>query len=81
MQKQKKVWTKKKRKKLVKEKRREKRKGAHKEHPKALLYVVPFAFFVFPLLPFILVSLPCLSQLVLGTHIGQQLGQVLWTFI
>jgi hypothetical protein len=33
------------------------------------------------LLPFILVSLPCLSQLVLGTRIDQQLGQVIWTFI
>jgi uncharacterized protein YqhQ len=40
-----------------------------------------FALSVFLLLPFILVSLPCVSQLVQGTRIGQQLGQVLWIFI
>jgi hypothetical protein len=44
--------------KIAKEKRRD-RKGAHKEHSIALLFVVPFALSVFPLLPFILVSLPC----------------------
>jgi cell division septal protein FtsQ len=59
-----------------KEKRRDK-KGAHKEHSIALLFVVPFALSVFLLLSFILVSLPCMSQLVLGTRIGQQLEQVL----
>jgi hypothetical protein len=48
--------------KIAKEKRRD-QKGAHKEHSIALLFVVPFALSVFPLLPFILVSLPCLSQL------------------
>jgi len=77
----KKFGPKKEKKKIVKEKRREKRKGAHKEHPVALLFAVPFALSIFPLLPFILISLPCLSQLLLGTCIGQQLGQVLWTFI
>jgi hypothetical protein len=71
---------KKRKEKIAKEKRRDK-KGAHKEHSIALLFVVPFALSVFLLLPFILVLLPCVSQLVLGTRIGQQLGQVLWTFI
>jgi hypothetical protein len=52
-------WTKKE-KKIAKEKRRD-RKGAHKEHSIALLFMVPFALSVFPLLPFILVSHPCLS--------------------
>jgi hypothetical protein len=66
----------KKKKKIAKEKRRD-RKGAHKEHSIALLFVVPFALSVFTLLSFIFVSLPCVSQLVLGTRIGQQLGQVL----
>jgi uncharacterized protein YqhQ len=70
----------KKKKKIAKEKRRD-RIGAHKEHSIALLFVVSFALSVFLLLPFILVSLSCLSQLVLETRIGQQLGQVLWTFI
>jgi hypothetical protein len=65
-----------KKKKIAKEKRRDK-KGAHKEHWIALLFVVHFALSVFSLLPFILVSLPCVSQLVLETRIGQQLGQVL----
>jgi hypothetical protein len=76
----KKIWTKKRKEKIAKEKRRDK-KGAHKEHSIALLFVVPFALSVFPLLSFILVSLPCVSQLVLRTRIGQQPGQVLWTFI
>jgi hypothetical protein len=40
--------------KIAKEKRRD-RKGAHKEHSIALLFVVSFALSVFPLLPFILV--------------------------
>jgi hypothetical protein len=63
--------------KIAKEKRRD-QKGAHKEHSIALLFVVPFfTLSIFPLLPFILVSLPCLSQLVLGTRIDQQLGQVI----
>jgi hypothetical protein len=76
----KKFGQKKEKKKIAKEKRRDK-KGAHKEHSIALLFVVPFALSIFSLLSFILVSLPCVSQLVLGTRIGQQLGQVLWTFI
>jgi hypothetical protein len=76
----KKIWTKKRKEQIAKEKRRDK-KGAHKEHSIALLFVVPFALSVFLLLPFILISLPCASQLVLGTRIGQQLRQVLWTFI
>jgi hypothetical protein len=71
---------KKEKKKIAKEKRRD-QKGAHKEHSIALLFVVPFALSVFPLLPFILVSFPYLSQLVLEIRIDQQLGQVLWTFI
>jgi Flp pilus assembly protein TadB len=66
----------KKRKKIAKQKRRD-QKGAHKEHSIALLFVVPFTLSVFLLLSFILVLLPCVSQLVLGTRIGQQLGQVL----
>jgi hypothetical protein len=72
----KKFWTKKEKKKIAKEKKRY-QKGAHKEHSIALLFVVPFVLSVFSLLPFILVSLPCVSQLVLGTRIDQQLGQVL----
>jgi heme/copper-type cytochrome/quinol oxidase subunit 4 len=59
----------KKRKRIAKEKRRD-QKGAHKEHSIALLFVVPFVLSVFLLLPFILVLLPCVSQLVLGTRIG-----------
>jgi hypothetical protein len=59
----------KKKKKIAKEKIRD-QKGAHKGHSIALLFVMPFALSVFPLLSFILVSLPCVSQLVLGTHIG-----------
>jgi hypothetical protein len=51
-----------KKKKIAKEKRRD-RKGARKEHSIALLFVVPFTLSVFSLLPFILVSLSCLSQL------------------
>jgi hypothetical protein len=74
------IGPKKRKEKIAKEKRRD-QKGAHKEHPIALLFVVPFALSVFPLLPFILVLLSCVSQLVLGTRICQQLGQVLWTFI
>jgi hypothetical protein len=69
----KKFGQKKEKKKIAKEKRRDK-KGAHKEHSIALLFVVPFVLSVFLLLSFILVSLPCVSQLVLGTRIGQQLG-------
>jgi predicted nucleic acid-binding Zn ribbon protein len=65
----KKICTKKRKEKIVKEKRRDK-KGAHKEHSIALLFVVPFALSIFLLLPFILVSVPCVLQLVLGTHIG-----------
>jgi hypothetical protein len=42
---------KKEKKKIAKEKRRDK-KGAHKEHSIALLFVVPFVLSVFPLLPF-----------------------------
>jgi hypothetical protein len=80
IKKAKKIRQKKRKKQIAKEKRRDK-KAAHKEHSIALLFVVPFALFVFPLLPFIFVSLSCASQLVLGTRIGQQLGQVLWTFI
>jgi hypothetical protein len=56
-------------KKIAKEKRRG-QKGAHKEHSIDLLFVVPFALSVFLLLLFILVLLPCVSQLVLGTRIG-----------
>jgi hypothetical protein len=66
---EKKFGQKKEKKKIAKEKRRDK-KGAHKEHSIALLFVVPFTLSVFPLLSFILVSLPCVSQLVLGTRIG-----------
>jgi Na+/H+ antiporter NhaD/arsenite permease-like protein len=56
-----------------------KEKIRKKEHIRntsiALLFVVFFfTLSIFPLLPFVLVSLPCLSQLVLGTRIGQQLG-------
>jgi hypothetical protein len=51
---------KKEKKKITKEKRRYK-KGAHKEHPIALLFVVSFALSIFPLLSFILVSLRCVS--------------------
>jgi hypothetical protein len=72
----KKFGQKKEKKKIAKEKRRDK-KGTHKEHSIALLFVVSFALPLFPLLPFILVSLPCVSQLVLGTRIGRQLGQVI----
>jgi hypothetical protein len=61
-QKQGKKFEQKKRKKIAKEKRRD-RKGAHKEHSIALLFVVPFALSIFPLLPFILILLSCLSQL------------------
>jgi hypothetical protein len=60
---------KKRKEKIAKEKRRDK-KGAQKEHSIALLFVVPFVLSVFPLLPFVLVSLPYVSQLVLGTRIG-----------
>jgi predicted nucleic acid-binding Zn ribbon protein len=55
-----KICTKKEKKRISKERRRDK-KGAHKEHLIALLFVVPFGLSVFSLLPFILVSLPCLS--------------------
>jgi hypothetical protein len=64
----KKIGQEKEKKKIAKEKRRDK-KGAHKERSIALLFVVSFALSVFPLLSFILVSLPCVSQ------------QVLWIFI
>jgi uncharacterized protein YqhQ len=68
--------------KKIKEKNSKKEKIKEKEHIRntsiALLFVVPFfTLSIFPLLPFILVSLPCLSQLVLGTRIDQQLGQVI----
>jgi uncharacterized protein YqhQ len=63
----------KKKKKIVKEKKRDK-KGAHKEHSIALVFVVRFVLFVFPLIPFMLVSLSCVSQVVLETRIGRQLG-------
>jgi hypothetical protein len=56
----KKIWIKKRKEQIAKEKRRDK-KGAHKEHSIALLFAVPFALSVFPLLLFILVSLPCAS--------------------
>jgi hypothetical protein len=52
-----KIWTEKEKKKNSK--REEKRKkGAHKEHSIALLFVVPYALSIFSLLSFILVSLP-----------------------
>ena len=70
--------------KIVKENRRY-RKGAHKEHSIALLFVVSFALFIsvatFNTCFLSSLFLSCLSQLVIETRIGQQLGQVLWTFI
>jgi hypothetical protein len=75
-QKQGKILDKKRKEKIAKEKRRD-QKGAHKKHSVSLLFVVPFALSVFSLLSFILVLLPCVSQLLLRTRIGQQLGQVL----
>jgi len=65
---------------------KKKKRGAHKKHIVALLFVVPFTLFLsvpsfHSCFAFTLVSLSCSSQLVLRTRIGQQLGQVLWTFI
>jgi hypothetical protein len=55
----KKIWTKKEKKKIAKEKRRDK-KGAHKEHSIALLFVVPFALSVFhSYLSYLFYSLVC----------------------
>jgi hypothetical protein len=55
---QKKKWTKKRK---NSKKIEEIGKGAHREHSIALLFVVPFALSIFLLLPFIFISLLCLS--------------------
>jgi len=75
----------KKRKEKNSKKREEIEKRAHTELNSSIVCGA-FCLVLFPLLSsylflVILVSLPCLSYLVLETHIGQQLGQVLWIFI
>jgi hypothetical protein len=68
-----------------KERRKEKKRGAHKKFWVALFCVALCLIQVCCSLPYLLRSalilLTCLSQLMLGTHIGQQREQVLWTII
>ena len=66
-------------------KKEEKKRGAHKKHSATLfcgvfclIQVCCSLSYLFPSTP---VSLTCLSQLVLGTRIGQQREQVHWVII
>jgi hypothetical protein len=66
-------------------KRKEKKRGAHKKHSATLFCgvfcLIQVCCSLSYLFPSTLVSLTCLSQLVLGTRKGQQREQVHWAII